>query len=47
MKPMHKIILITTCVCTLNFAMGFDLRFTVINITWLLPIAFDIKRKNI
>lgn len=34
----QKTVVITTSVIILNFAFGFDPKFTIINLVWLLPL---------
>lgn len=41
MKPKNKLALIAGTIIGLNFSLGFDLRFTVINIIWCVPILID------
>ena len=41
MKPKNKIILIVSSILVLDAYMGFDLRFTIINLVWCIPIAKD------
>lgn len=41
MRPKSKLILITSAVFILDAYMGFDLRFTLINLTWCVPIFYD------
>lgn len=47
MKPENKIGLILCAIAFLDYNMGFDLRFTIINLVWCVPIAVDwYKNKN-
>lgn len=41
MKPKYKILLIISTLGMLNYCFGFDLKFTLINLTWCIPIAVD------
>lgn len=41
MKPINKLILISFAICALDIYLGFDLRFTIINSVWCIPIAYD------
>lgn len=41
MKPAFKLLLILSVITSLNFYLGFDLRFTIINLVWCIPIAYD------
>lgn len=41
MKPKYKLILILSSICLLDAYMGFDLRFTLINLAWCIPIVYD------
>jgi len=41
MKPKNKLILICSTICILDAYMGFDLRFTIINLVWCIPIFQD------
>lgn len=47
MKPTYKLNLILATIVLLDWKMGFDLRFTIINLVWCIPIAYDLyKEKN-
>lgn len=47
MKPLSKIFLIVVVLMFLNWYYGFDAKFTIINLTWCIPIAFDfVKQKK-
>lgn len=50
MKPYQKILFITSFIIGLNWYLGFDWRFTIINFAWLILIASDwikeYKNKN-
>jgi hypothetical protein len=41
MKPTYKLGLILWAIAILDITMGFDLRFTIINLVWCIPIAYD------
>ena len=41
MKPKHKLILILPFIGLLDLYMGFDARFTIINLVWCIPVACD------
>lgn len=41
MKPYSKLALIFGTLATLNCWLGFDLRFTIINLAWCIPIVYD------
>jgi len=47
MKPKNKLVLITSAIVMLDAYMGFDLRFTIINLVWCIPISYDwVKEMN-
>lgn len=41
MKPVSKLVLIITSIAYLDFFLGFDARFTIINLIWCIPIFYD------
>lgn len=41
MKPYYKLYLIISFIILLDWFMGFDLRFTIINSVWCIPIVYD------
>lgn len=41
MKSKHKLLLVILALLILNICMGFDLRFTIINLVWCIPIFYD------
>lgn len=41
MKPKNKLILISSAIFILDMELGFDLRFTIINLIWCIPIFQD------
>jgi hypothetical protein len=41
MKPIHKLILIVSTITILNFCMGFEARFTIINLAWCIPLTIE------
>lgn len=44
MKPIYKLLLIICSIISLNFYFGTDWRFTIINIVWCIPIAFELVK---
>lgn len=47
MKPKPKLALVISSIFVLDAYMGFDLRFTIINLIWCIPIVADwIKEDN-
>ena len=46
MKPVNKLILIICAIALLDYNMGFDLRFTIINLVWCVPIVIDLYREK-
>lgn len=41
MHPWNKLGLVFGTLAILNMWLGFDLRFTVINVVWCIPIVYD------
>lgn len=41
MKPIKKILFISGFIFALNWYFGFDARFTIINVAWMILIAGD------
>lgn len=41
MKPKYKLALIIWSVLMLNIFFGMDVRFTIINLIWCIPIAYE------
>jgi hypothetical protein len=46
MKSPHKLCLIVGTIIGLNCLLDFDLRFTIINLTWCIPIAIEWWKEN-
>lgn len=47
MKPQYKILLIVSSLGVLNYYFGLDIKFTIINLVWCVPIAVDwVKQKQ-
>lgn len=41
MKPWNKLAIVFGSLALLNTWLGFDLRFTLINLAWTIPIIYD------
>lgn len=46
MNPILKTVIVLSGIGALNYFLGFDLRFTIINLIWLITVVPDIFKSK-